>query len=80
VRPLLELVPDWEAFVGEADDEKFNQLLRRHTSTGRPLGADSFVESPQRLLARSPRRTTPAPKSQERDRYTGGLFSDGEQN
>jgi len=80
VRPLLELVPDWEAFVGEADDEKFNERLRGHASTGRPLGADAFVESLERLLARSLKRQKPGPKTQERDRYTGDLFSDGEQN
>ena len=61
----------------QVDDEKFNQLLRRHTSTRRPLGADSFVESLERLLARSLKRQKPGPKIQERDRYTGDLFSDG---
>jgi putative transposase len=80
VRPLLELVPDWEAFIGEADDEKFNELLRGHASTGRPLGADSFVESLKRLLARSRKPKKPGSQIQERDRYTGDLFSDGEQN
>jgi hypothetical protein len=62
----------------QVDDEKFNQLLRDHASTGRPLGADSFVESLERLLARSLKRQKPGPKTQERDRYyTGDLFSDG---
>ena len=80
VRPLLELVRDWEAFIGEADDEKLNELLRGHASTGRPLGADSFVESLERRLARPLKRKKPGPKTQERDRYTGDLFSEGEQN
>jgi putative transposase len=80
VRPLLELVRDWEAFIGEADDEKLNELLRGHASTGRPLGADSFVESLERRLARPLKRKKPGPKTRERDRYTGDLFSDGEQN
>ena len=80
MRPLLELVPDWEAFIGEADDEKFNELLRGHASTGRPLGADSFVESLERLLARSLKRKKPGPKGRERDTYTGDLFREGKQN
>jgi hypothetical protein len=77
VRPLLGLVPDWEAFIGEADDETFNELLRGHATTGRPLGADSFVESRERLLAGSLKRKKPGSKTHERDRYTGDLFSDG---
>jgi putative transposase len=80
VRPLLEPVRDWEAFIGEADDEKFNELLRGHASTGRSLGPDSFVEPVERLLARSLKRKKPGPKSRERDIYTGNLFSDREQN
>jgi putative transposase len=64
VRPLLGLVPDWEAFIGEADDETFNELLRGHASTGRPLGADSFAESLGRLLAGSLKRKKPGPKTQ----------------
>jgi hypothetical protein len=29
----LELVPDWEAFIGQPDDETFNELLRGHSIT-----------------------------------------------
>lgn len=76
MRPLLELVPNWGAFIGEAD-EKFNELLRGHASTGRPLGPDSFVESLERLLARPLKRKKPGPKGRERDTYTGDLFSAG---
>ena len=77
VRPLLELVPDWERFIGADDDERFNDLLRGHASTGRPLGADSFVESLERLLAWPLKRKKPGPKGRERDTYTGDLFSAG---
>jgi len=41
----LELLPDSDAFIGEADEEKLNELLRARASTGRPLGSDAFVES-----------------------------------
>jgi putative transposase len=74
VRPLLELVPDWEAFIGEGDDERFNELLRGHASTCRPLGSDTVVESLERQLARSLKRKRPGPKPQERDPFTGDLF------
>jgi putative transposase len=36
VRPLLELVPGWETFIGGADDERLDERLRGHASTGRP--------------------------------------------
>lgn len=78
VRPLLESVPDWEAFIGGTDDEKLDQLLRGHASTGRPLGTDAFVASLERRLARSLKRKKPGPKTRELDRYTGDLFGEGE--
>jgi len=80
VRPLLDLIPDWEAFIGEGEDEGFNDLLRRHASTGRPLGSDTFVESLERQLARSLKRKKPGPKRQERDPFTGDLFGEEGQN
>jgi putative transposase len=78
VRPLLELVPHWDALIGAADDEKFNERLRGHASTGRPLDADSFVESLERLLARSLKRKKPGPKSRERDIYTATCSARGD--
>jgi len=80
VRPLLELVPDWEAFIGGADDENLNELLRAHASTGRPLGTDAFVESLERRLVRSLKRKKPGPKTHEQDPYTGDLFGEGDSN
>jgi putative transposase len=80
VRAQLDLVPDWDAFIGEGEDESFNERLRGHASTGRPLGSDAFVESLERRLARSLKRKKPGPKTQERDRYTADLFGGGEGN
>ena len=65
---------------GEGEDESFNELLRAHASTGRPLGSDGFVESLERQLARSLKRKKPGPKPQERDRYTADLFGERERN
>jgi hypothetical protein len=70
----LGVGPGLEAFVGVADDEPFNERLRAHASAGRPLGADRFVESLERLPARSLKRKKPGPKTRERDIYTGDLF------
>jgi putative transposase len=74
VRPLLDLIPDWGAFVGEPDAPKLGELLQAHTSTGRPLGPDSFVESLERRLERPLKRRKPGPKPQERDHSTLDLF------
>jgi len=80
VRPLLELVPDWASFIGENEDECFNELVRGHASTGRPLGSDAFVESLERRLARSLKPNKPGPKPQQRDRNTLDLFDDAKRN
>ena len=45
VKPLLEIVGDWQALLDSAMPEEKNQALRLHTRTGRPLGDKSFVES-----------------------------------
>jgi putative transposase len=82
VQPLLDLIPDWEAFIGEGEGEGegFNDLLRRHASTGRPLGSETIVESLERQWARSLKRKKPGPKPQERDPFTGDLFDEEGQN
>ncbi len=80
VRPLLELVPDWEAFIGGADDAKVDELLRGHASTGRPLGSDGFVESLERRLARSLKPKKPGPKPRQMDLRTGDLSGEVEWN
>jgi putative transposase len=56
VRPLLELVSDWARFIGEPDAPDIADLLHAHTSTGRPLGPDSFVEDLEQRLRRPLRR------------------------
>ena len=76
VRPLLELIPHWDAFVGQTDAADFGELLHAHASTGRPLGPDSFVELLERRLGRSLKRRKPGPKPRERDGETRDLFED----
>ena len=65
VRPLLELVPDWDAFVGQSDAPDFGEMLHAHARTGRPLGPDSFVESLERRLRRSLKRGKPGEENQD---------------
>jgi putative transposase len=76
VRPLLELIPDWDAYVAEPDAAKLGDLVQAHAGTGRPLGPDSFVENLERRLGRPLKRRKPGPKPQERDLSTLDLFED----
>jgi putative transposase len=80
VRPLLELVPNWAAFIGEDEDDRLSALVRGHASTGRPLGSDAFVESLERQLARPLKRRKPGPKAQPRDNRTLDLFESAKRN
>ena len=63
VKPLLERVPDWAAFLGAAPDETVGAELRAHELTGRPLGSEVFVERLEAQLGRAlraPPRGRPA--------------------
>lgn len=61
--PLLELVDDWARFLGVAPEEEILADLRKHQSTGRPLGTDRFLDQLEGKLGRSlrPRRPGPPP-------------------
>ena len=68
VAPLLGLVADWPAFLmdGLADDDA--ETIRKHERTGRPLGAEAFVERLEGLLGRplKPARRGPKPKARQK--------------
>ena len=61
VAPLLEMVGDWKIFLAGAEEERLNDI-RRHERTGRPLGADLFVERLESDLGRTLKREKPGPK------------------
>ena len=56
VAPLLELVPDWRAFLAGGLEDDALEAIRRHARTGRPLGTPAFLED---LEARLGRRLRP---------------------
>jgi putative transposase len=56
VAPLLERVADWQGFLRQGVDEEDLATIRRHASTGRPLGSASWLED---LEARLGRRLRP---------------------
>ncbi len=61
VSPLLEEVPDWAALLQGGVEDAEMKRLQMHTRTGRPLGADAWVEhlekqEGRRLAAQRPGR------------------------
>ena len=65
VAPLLDMVGNWGSFLCLSSDEELG-LLHRHEQTGRPLGANTFVERLEQTLGRALRARKPGPK-QERE-------------
>ena len=53
VAALGRLVPDWPGFLGSALNDKTLDHLRRHGRTGRPAGAEHFVEGLEHQLGRT---------------------------
>ncbi len=62
VGPLLERVDDWREFLKGGLDEATLKTLRRHSRTGRPLGAEAFVKRLERRLGRELRARKPGRK------------------
>jgi putative transposase len=50
VAPLLDRVENWAQFLGIAGED--DGALRKHASTGRPLGDDAFVDELEAALGR----------------------------
>jgi putative transposase len=62
VRPLLDIVGDWRAFLESANEEKMCVMLRRHETTGRPLGDVPFVKDLELVLGRNFSKQKPGRK------------------
>jgi putative transposase len=67
VRPLLDLIGDFAAFLARDGDPSAAKALRAAETTGRPLGAEAFIQGLERLLGRklARGRPGPAPKSKQ---------------
>jgi len=68
VRPMLQLVSDWEDFLGVDPTETELREIRKHERTGRPLGAPVFLRRIERKLKRALRPGKPGPKPGSRKR------------
>lgn len=62
VQPLLDLVPDWAAFLRQGLEDDALEAIRKHERTGRPLGSDKFTKKLERRLKRPLVKRKPGPK------------------
>jgi putative transposase len=62
VGPLLELAPNWRAFLARVIREEDIKILRAHETTGRPLGDEEFLATLEESLGRILRKQKPGPK------------------
>jgi putative transposase len=64
VRPLLDRIGDFAAFLGQEEDQHATRALRMAETTGRPLGNAAWVEEIERLSGRSlaPKKRGPKPR------------------
>ena len=49
---LKEEIGDWASFINQEDDEEVVKRLRKHLSTGRPLGDANFIEKLETITGR----------------------------
>jgi putative transposase len=66
VEPMLAMVRDWRRYLSDPDDEQTGQTFRRHGSTGRPLGDESFLARLEATIQRVLRRRKPGPKPKQK--------------
>ncbi|NVK43913.1 MAG: hypothetical protein HWE39_21945 [Oceanospirillaceae bacterium] len=64
VQPMLDRVSDWGAYLSSGNDEE-RQAIQQHSRTGRPLGADGFVQHLESVTGRvlAPGRSGPKAKA-----------------
>ena len=67
VAPLLEMAPNWVAFLSTECSGTELEAFRRHERTGRPLGDDDFITRLESALGRSMRRKKPGPRGSMQD-------------
>ncbi len=65
VAPLLDLVPDWAAFLADGLDDPQAAALRGHERTGRPLGDNGFIARLENQLGRVLAKRKPGPRPKQ---------------
>jgi putative transposase len=52
VKPMLNRVEDWRAYLSTEPDSTDVEIIQRHARTGRPLGSNEFIESLEASVGR----------------------------
>lgn len=52
VAPLLDIIPDWQPFLSEREEDHIEEKLRVGSIAGWPLGGEGFVEKLEKKLGR----------------------------
>jgi putative transposase len=65
VKPMLDQVPDWEAYLASHTHNDKTELIRQHNRTGRPLGSARFIRTLELRTSKTfaPKRPGPKPSS-----------------
>jgi putative transposase len=58
---LIAGIDDWAKYLEEEDNEE-RDIIVRHTSTGRPLGDETFIDRMEQITGRILRKKKPGPK------------------
>lgn len=66
-RALGSRIADWDRLLDELDEDCDLETVRRHSSTGRPLGDELYVSRIEELLGRKLRPGRPGRPRKERD-------------
>ena len=65
VRPLLDRLGDFGAFLGSAEDQQATRALRMAETTGRPLGSAAWLDRLEQISGRSLAAKKRGPKPRE---------------
>jgi putative transposase len=65
VKPMLDRIDNWSAYLSRNNDTCEIDTIKRHTRTGRPVGATHFINKIEQLTGKSiaPKRPGPRPSS-----------------
>ena len=52
VQPMLDRIDNWRIYLSDAGKQHHQELIKRHTRTGRPLGGKEFVRKLETLTGK----------------------------
>lgn len=62
VKPMLERIHNWVSYLNEESTTTKLQEIRAHSTTGRPLGDESFLDALEANVGRKLRKRQPGPR------------------